>query len=117
VPRKSLEEVIDVLKDRVSSTPTVEPTHGVMNKSIVNKKLKHKGQSNLDLSFVNKRPSRLISRNLRNRQQDHLSSILVIEVDDHLSDDEINEFISSASEMKLVLKLYNMILFMSYLCS
>jgi hypothetical protein len=33
VPRKSLEEVIDVLKDRVSLTPTVEPTQGFFNKS------------------------------------------------------------------------------------
>ena len=54
--KKSLEGVIDVLKDRVSSTPTIEPTQGVMNKSIVKKNRKHKGHSNSDLSFVNKRP-------------------------------------------------------------
>jgi hypothetical protein len=37
VPRKSLEEVIDVLKERVSPAPTVEPTQGFFNKSIVKK--------------------------------------------------------------------------------
>jgi hypothetical protein len=94
MPRKLLEEVIDVLKDRVSSALIVESTQGVLNKLIVKKNCKHKGQSNSDLSFVNKRPGRLISRNLRNCQQDNLSSIPAIKVDDHLSDDEINEFIS-----------------------
>jgi hypothetical protein len=59
MPRKSLEEVIDVLKDRVSPTPTVEPTQGFLNKSIVKKNRKHKEQGNSDLSFVNKRPGRL----------------------------------------------------------
>jgi hypothetical protein len=94
MPRKSLEEVIDVLKDRVSSAPTVESTQGVLKKSIVKKNHKHKEQSNSDLSFVNKRPGRLISKNFRNREQVHLSSIPVIEVDDHLYDDEINEFLA-----------------------
>jgi hypothetical protein len=94
MPRKSLEEVIYVLKDIVSSALTIEPTQGVMNKSILKKNRKHKGRSNSDLSFVNKRPGKLISMNLRNLQQDHLSSILVIELDDHLSDDDINEFLT-----------------------
>jgi hypothetical protein len=94
VPKKSLEEVIDVLKERVSPAPTVEPTQGFINKSTVKKNHKKKKQGNSDLSFVNKRPGKLISRSLRNRQQDHLSSISVIEVDDHLTDDEINEFLA-----------------------
>jgi hypothetical protein len=55
VPRKSLEEVIDVLKERVSPAPTVEPTQGFINKSIVRKNRKKKKQGNSDLSFVNKR--------------------------------------------------------------
>jgi hypothetical protein len=94
MPRKLLEGVIDVLKERVSPSPTFEPNQGFFNKPIVNKNRKQKKHGNLDLSFVNKRPGMLISRNLRNRQQDHLISIPVIEVDDHLSDDEINEFLS-----------------------
>jgi hypothetical protein len=94
VPRKSLEEVIDVLKERVSPAPTIEPNQGFSDKPTVKKNRKKKKQGNSDLSFVNKRPGRLISRSLRNRQQDHLSSISVIEVDDHLTDDEINEFLA-----------------------
>jgi hypothetical protein len=35
MPRKSLEEVIDVLKERVYVVPTIEPTQGFFNKSIV----------------------------------------------------------------------------------
>jgi hypothetical protein len=37
MPRKSLEEVLDVLKDRVSTVPIHEPTQVVLNKSIVKK--------------------------------------------------------------------------------
>jgi hypothetical protein len=94
MPRKSLEEVLDVLKDRNPPVPINEPTQGVLNKSIVKKNRKHKEQSNSDLNFTNKRPGRLISRSLRNRQRDHLSSIPVIEVDDHLSEDEIDKFLA-----------------------
>ena len=83
-----------MLKDRVSYTPTIEPTQGFINKSTIGKNHKRKKHGNSDLSFVNKRPGRLISMCLRNRQQDHLSSISMIEVDSHLTDDEINEFIS-----------------------
>jgi hypothetical protein len=94
MPRKSLEEFLDVLKDRVSFVPTHEPTQVVLNKSIVKKNRRHKEQINSDLNFTNKRSGRLISRSLRNHQQDHLSSIPVIEVDDHLSEDEIDKFLA-----------------------
>jgi hypothetical protein len=36
----------------------------------------------------------LISRSLRNRKKDHLSSISTIEVNDHCSDQEINDFLA-----------------------
>jgi hypothetical protein len=94
VPRKSLEEVVDVLKERVSHAPSIELTQGLNDKPTVKKNRKKKKQGNSDLSFVNKRQGKLISRSLRNRQQDHLSSISVIEVNDHLTDDEINDFLS-----------------------
>jgi hypothetical protein len=45
------------------------------------------------VNFTNKRLGRLISRKLRNLQQDHLSSIPVIEVDDHFFEDEIDKFL------------------------
>jgi hypothetical protein len=94
VPKKSLEEVVDVLKERVSPAPAIEPTQGLHDKPTVKKNRKKKKQGNSDLSFINKRQARLISRSLRNQQQDHLSSISVIEVDDHLTDDEINDFLA-----------------------
>jgi hypothetical protein len=94
VPKKSLEEVVDVLKERVSPAPAIELTQGLNDKPTVKKNRKKKKQGNSDLSFINKRQGRLISRSLRNRQQDHLSSISVIEVDDHLTDDEINDFLA-----------------------
>jgi hypothetical protein len=46
------------------------------------------------LSFINKISIRLVSRSLRNQKQDHLSLISVIEVNDHRSDDEINDFLA-----------------------
>ena len=88
-----MEEVLDDLKDRIPIVPTHEPIQVVLNKSIVKKSRKHKEQSNSELNFTNKRPCRLISRSLKNRQRDHLSSIPVIEVDDHFSEDEIDNFI------------------------
>jgi hypothetical protein len=94
VPKKSLEEVVDVLKERVSHDPTIESTQGLHDKSTVKKNRKKKKHGNSDLSFINKRQGRLISRSLRNQQQEHLSSISVIEVDDHLTNGEINDFLA-----------------------
>jgi hypothetical protein len=94
VPKKSLEEVIDVLKERVYPTPTIELNQGFSDKPILKKNRKKKKQGNSDLSFVNKRSGRLISRSLRNQQPNHLIMILVIEVDDHLTNDNINAYIT-----------------------
>jgi hypothetical protein len=93
MPRKSLEEVLDVLKDRVPFVPTVEPIGVVPNELVIKKNRRHKEHSNFDLNFSNKRLGMLISRILRNRQRYHLSLIPVIEVNDDLSKDEIDEFL------------------------
>jgi hypothetical protein len=82
IPRKSLEEVIDVLKKRVSYAPTIESNQGFIDKPTVKKIRKKKKHGNSDLIFINKRSGGLISRSLRNRKQDHLSSISMIEVND-----------------------------------
>jgi hypothetical protein len=82
-----------VLKYRIPTVPIHEQTQVVVNKSIVKKNRRHKEQINSDLNFTNKRPGKLISRSLRNRQRDHLSLIPVIEVDRHLSEDEIDNFL------------------------
>jgi len=66
MPRKSLEEVLYILKDRVSSIPTVEPIRVVPNKSVIKKNHRHKEQSYSDLNFSNKRPGKLIFRSFRN---------------------------------------------------
>jgi hypothetical protein len=42
VPKKSLEEVVDVLKERVYLGPTIEPTQGFHDKPIVKKHHKKK---------------------------------------------------------------------------
>ena len=55
MPRKSLEEVLDVLKDKFPVVPIHEPTQVVLNKSIVNKKGSYAKQSNSDLIFTNKK--------------------------------------------------------------
>jgi len=93
MPRKSLEEVLDDLKDRFSTYYTHEMIQVGLNESIVKKKGRYNKQSNPYGNFTNKRPHWFISRNLRNQQRDHQSSIPVIEVDDHFSEDEIDNFI------------------------
>jgi hypothetical protein len=85
---------VDVLKERVSPAPAIETAQGLIEEPTIKKKCKKKKHDNSDLSFINKRSGRLISRSLRNRKQDHLSSISLIEVNDHCSDDKINDFLS-----------------------
>jgi hypothetical protein len=68
VPKKSLEEVVDVLKERVYPSPTIDLTQGLHDKPTVKKNRKKKKQGKSDLSFINKRQGRLISRILRNQQ-------------------------------------------------
>jgi hypothetical protein len=53
-PRKSLEEVVDVLKENVSHAPTVEPIPDIVHKPTVKKNPKKKKQGNSDSSFTNK---------------------------------------------------------------
>jgi hypothetical protein len=92
--QKMLEQVVDVLKERISPTPAIEPNQGFSDKPTVKKNRKSKKQESSDLNFINKRSGRLISRSLRNKKHDHLSSISMIEVNDHCSDDEINDFLA-----------------------
>jgi hypothetical protein len=46
LPKKSLEEVVDVLKERVSPTPAIEPTQGLIDEPNVNTNPKKKKQDN-----------------------------------------------------------------------
>jgi hypothetical protein len=57
VPRKLLEEVVDVLKERVSPTPAIDPTRGFHEKPTVKKNCRKKKHGNSNLSFINKRSS------------------------------------------------------------
>jgi hypothetical protein len=93
-PRKSLENVVDVLKEKVYPTPAIELNQGFSEKPIAKKNRKSKKHDNSDLSFINKRFGRLISKSLRNRNKDHLISISVIKVNDHYSNDDINDFLA-----------------------
>jgi hypothetical protein len=51
-PRKSLEEVVDVLKEKVSPTPAIELNQGFSDKPTAKKNRKRKKQDNSDLSFM-----------------------------------------------------------------
>jgi hypothetical protein len=93
-PRKSLEQVVDELKGKVSPVLANKPNQGHSDEPTVKKIRKGKKQQGSDLNFMNKRSGRLISRSLRNRKKDHLSSISTIEVNDHCSDEEINDFLA-----------------------
>jgi hypothetical protein len=56
MPRKSLEEALDDLKDRVSIVSTHELIQVALNESIVKKKGRYKKQSNPYVNFIDKRP-------------------------------------------------------------
>jgi hypothetical protein len=58
-PRKSLEQVMDVLKERISPTLAFEPNQGHSDKPTVKKIRKGKKQQSSDLNFMNKRSGRL----------------------------------------------------------
>jgi hypothetical protein len=93
-PRKSLEQVVSELKGKSSPVPMNEPNLNNSDKPFIKKVHKGKKQQSLDLNFRNKRSGRLISRNLRNQKKDHLSSIYTIEINDHYSYQEINDFLA-----------------------
>jgi hypothetical protein len=65
-PRKSLEQVVDELKGKVSPILANKPNQGHSDKPTVKKIRKGKKQESSDLNFMNKRSGRLISRSLRN---------------------------------------------------
>jgi hypothetical protein len=94
IPRKSLEEILDDVKNKVPTVPTHQPIQVVLKESTVKKKRRCKKQSSPYVNFTNKRPGRLLSRKLRNQQRDNEKSTPVIEVDDHFSEDEIEYFIA-----------------------
>jgi hypothetical protein len=71
-----------------------EPNQNHNDKPTARKIRKGKKKKSSDLNFMNKRSRRLISRSLRNQKKDHLSSISMIEVNDHYSNQEINDFLS-----------------------
>ena len=62
--------------------------------SDVRKLCKGRKQQCMDLSFKNKNVGHLISRKLRNRKDNHLSSIELIKIDDQFSDHEIEDFLA-----------------------
>jgi hypothetical protein len=64
------------------------------DKPIVNNFLGGKKQQSSDLNFMNKKVARLISRKLRNRKSNHLTSIDPIDINDQFSDWEIDNFLA-----------------------
>jgi hypothetical protein len=54
-PRKSLEKVVDVLKERFYPTSVSEPNQGFSDKPTAKKNRKSKKQERSDLNFINKR--------------------------------------------------------------
>jgi hypothetical protein len=88
--KKSLEDVLDNLKDKVLVVPSPEPVMVDLNEVKIKKQGRRKTQRIPDIDFKNKRPGRLISRMLRNRHHDHEKPIPVIDVDDWISEDDTN---------------------------
>jgi hypothetical protein len=92
IPRKSLEEVLDYLKDKRLVVPNPEPIR--IDELEITKHGRRKIQRSPDIDFKIKRPGQLISRTLRNRQRDHEKPIPVIEVDDQFYEDDIEDRIA-----------------------
>jgi hypothetical protein len=92
-PARSPEQVIPELKEKYPHVPVNDASLNVNVKSDVKKLCKGRKQQCMDLSFKNKNVGRLISRKLRNRKGNHLSSIEPIEIDDRGSDHEIEDFL------------------------
>jgi hypothetical protein len=93
MPRKSLEQVLDDLKDRIPIVPTHEPIHLVLNKKIVKKKGRYKKHSP-DVNFTNNTLGRILCRKLRNQKHDNEKSTPVIKIDDHFFEHDIDNFIA-----------------------
>jgi hypothetical protein len=85
---------VGVLKQRTYPTPLIELNQGHSDKLTVTKIRKGKKYEISNLNFMNNRYGRLISRILRNLKKDHLISISMIAVNDHCSDEEINDFLA-----------------------
>jgi hypothetical protein len=82
------------LKGKYSPMRVNEPNQNHNDKPTARKIRKGKKKKSLNLNFMNKRSGRLISGSLRNRKNDHLSSISTIEVNDQCSYQEINDFLA-----------------------
>jgi hypothetical protein len=93
-PGRSLEQVIVELKEKDRPVPMNDSSLNVNDKPIVKNFRKGKKPQSTDLSFKNKNVGRLISRKLRNRKSNHLSSIDLIEIDDRCSYREIDDFLA-----------------------
>jgi hypothetical protein len=93
-PRRSLEQVITELKEKDHPVPMNDSNLNDNDKSVVKNFRKGKKPQSTDLNFRNKNVGHLISRKLRNRKSNHLSSIDPIEIDDRCSDREIDDFLA-----------------------
>jgi hypothetical protein len=92
IPKKSLEGVLDNLKDKVLVVPSSEPVMVDLNEVKIKKHGRRKTQRIPDIDFKNNRPGRLIFRTLRNRHRDHEKPIPVIDVNDQISEDDTNAY-------------------------
>jgi len=91
VPRKSLEEVLVDLKDKILIVINPEPIQVGSNEIDIKKQARWKKQRNPYINFKNKRPGQLISQTLRNRQRDFEKPIPMIKVDDQFFEDDIDD--------------------------
>jgi hypothetical protein len=99
---RSPEQVTAELKGKYPHVPMNDASLNFNVKSDVKKLCKERKQQCTDLSFKNKNVGRLISRKLRNRKGNHLSSIEPIEIDDRFSDHEIEDFLACEDPRKSV---------------
>ena len=84
--------MIPELKEKYPHVPVKDSSLNIYVKSVVKKLCKGRKQQCMDLSFKNKNVGHLISRKLRNRKDNHLRSIDLIEINEGL-DREIEDFL------------------------
>jgi hypothetical protein len=90
IPKKSLEYVLDNLKDKVLIVPSPELVMVHLNEIKIKKQGRCKTHKVLYIDFKNKISSPLESRMLRNQHHNHEKPIPIIHVDDQISEDDTN---------------------------
>jgi hypothetical protein len=88
IPKKSLEEVLSHLRDKVHVVPDPVQNSVYEDKIKIKRQSKKNTQRVNDLDFINKRNGRLLSRMTRNRHQNNDKPIPTVDVKDMIFVDD-----------------------------